>query len=200
MSAGRCMIEQRDGRRGRRPVDDREIIGLLLERDPQGLDRLLLRHGPLLRYIIWPILADPREREECLSDVAMLVWDKIGLYQAERGSFPAWLSALARNTARNRLRAGGRQLRTPEQLSPAMPDPAPGPEEAVLSRERARLLQQAIDRLGAGERRLFYRKYYYLQPTAQMAAELGLSERAVEGRLRRLRLKLRRELGGEQDG
>ena len=30
-------------------------------------------------------------------------------------------------------------------------------------------------------------------------AELGLTQRAVEGRLRRLRLRLRKELGGERD-
>ena len=35
---------------------------------------------------------------------------------------------------------------------------------------------------------------------ARMAAELGLTERGVEGRLRRLRLKLRRALGGEWNG
>ena len=48
------------------------------------------------------------------------------------------------------------------------------------------------------ERDLFYRKYYYCQSTAQMAAELGLTERAVEGRLYRLQ-GLRQKLGGELD-
>ena len=47
------------------------------------------------------------------------------------------------------------------------------------------------------ERELFYRKYYYCQSTAQMAAELGLTERAVEGRLYRLRQTLRQQLGGD---
>ena len=37
---------------------------------------------------------------------------------------------------------------------------------------------------------MFYRKYYYCQSTAQIAAELGLTERGVEGRLYRLRQKL----------
>ena len=53
------------------------------------------------------------------------------------------------------------------------------------------------DALPRNERLLFYRKYYYLQSTAQIAAELGLSLRAVEGRLYRLRQKLRKELGDE---
>lgn len=43
----------------------------------------------------------------------------------------------------------------------------------------------------------FYRKYYYLQSTAQIARELGMTERAVEGKLYRLKKKLRNLLGGD---
>lgn len=49
----------------------------------------------------------------------------------------------------------------------------------------------------ARDRALLYRKYYYLQSTAQIAAELGMTARAVEGRLYRLKKQLRRMLGGE---
>ena len=58
-------------------------------------------------------------------------------------------------------------------------------------------LAAALSRLPSHERALFYRKYWYRQPTAQIAAELGLSPRAVEGRLYRIRQKLRQELGGD---
>lgn len=37
---------------------------------------------------------------------------------------------------------------------------------------------------------------YYYQPTAQIAAELGLAVRAVEGKLYRVRKHLREVLGG----
>lgn len=57
--------------------------------------------------------------------------------------------------------------------------------------------REIVERLSIGDRALFYRKYYYRQPTAQIAAELGMSERAVEGRLYRLKKQLRRLLGGE---
>lgn len=180
-------------------MDDQALAALLKRREQQGVDELLRRHGPLLRYIIQPILEDPREREECLSDVTMLVWDRIGNYCPEKGTFVAWLSTLARNAALNRRRDGRRGYRSTEELAQGTPDPAPGPEEVVLHRERAQRLQRAIDRLGTGDRSLFYRKYFYLQSTAQIAAELGLTQRGVEGRLRRLRLRLRKELGGELD-
>ena len=66
-------------------------------------------------------------------------------------------------------------------------------------RERRSRLGAVIAALPVQERDLFYRKYYYCQSTAQMAAELGLTERAVEGRLYRLRQGLRQKLGGELD-
>ena len=47
------------------------------------------------------------------------------------------------------------------------------------------------------EQQLFFRKYYYCQSTAQIAAELGITERAAEGRLYRLRQRLRNLLGGD---
>ena len=64
-------------------------------------EELLRRCGPMLRYIIAPILSDPREREECLSDVVLLAWEKIESYDPKKGGFSAWLSALARNIARS---------------------------------------------------------------------------------------------------
>ena len=92
-------------------MDDREIVRLLTAGEPEGLDRLRERHGPMLGYIVRGMLADPREQEECLSDIELLVWRKIGSYDPEKGSLAVWLTALARNRARNRLRDGARRGR-----------------------------------------------------------------------------------------
>lgn len=105
------------------------MIAQLLQQDERGMEALLLHYGPLMRYIIAPILPDPQDREECLSEVSMRVWSRIAQF----------------------------------------------------------------------DRALFYRKYYYLQSTAQIAAELGMTERAVEGRLYRLKKRLRTMLGGDGD-
>jgi RNA polymerase sigma-70 factor (ECF subfamily) len=172
------------------------LVELLRTREQAGMDALLKQHGPLMRYIIRPILESPQEREECLSDVAMLVWEKIDSYAPEKGSFEAWLSALTRNTALNRRRGLLRQETVQIDEDENQADDAPGPEELLLKQEQAQRVRAALGRLDAQEKALFYRKYYYLQSTAQIAAEMGLTPRAVEGRLRRLRLRLRKELGG----
>lgn len=177
-------------------MDDRELLELLRTGEEQGLDELLRQYGPLLRYVVSPILDDPREREECLSDISLLIWDRVGQYSPARGTLRAWLTALARNAALNRLRSL-RRRGTSDELPPDLTDPAPGPEETVLRQEEGARIQAAVDRLSPMDRTIFYRKYYYLQSSEQMAAELGLSRRALEGRIYRLRQRLRRELGGE---
>ena len=169
------------------------LLSLLLAHEESGLDALQRRYGGMLRYIVGPILGDDRDTEECVSDICLRVWDRIGQYDPEKGSFSAWLTALARNAALN-----FRKARRPAGEALTGQEPAgETPEEAMLRQERSAQLADAVAHLGERDRTLFYRKYYYLQSTAQMAAEMGLTERAVEGRLYRLRQQLRRVLGGE---
>lgn len=104
-----------------------------------------------------------------------------------------WLTVLARNMALNRAR----RLRREEPLDETMPHGDGSAEEALLQKDRREQLQTAIRSLGREEQQLFFRKYYYCQSTAQIAAELGITERAAEGRLYRLRQRLRNLLGGD---
>ena len=80
-------------------VQEQEMITQLLQKDERGMEALLLHCGPLMRYIIAPILPDPQDREECLSEVSMRVWSRIAQFDPARGSWNAWLTAITRNTA-----------------------------------------------------------------------------------------------------
>ena len=162
-------------------MHERETIQLIRSRDERGAGDLLLYYGPLLRYVIAPILPREQDREECLSEAAMRVWSKIDSYDPQRGRWTTWL------TARGEA----------EELSDQIPSGEATPEEALLQKERLAALRKAIDRLAQRDRVIFYRKYYYQQPTSQIASELGMTTRAVEGRLYRTKQKLRDMLGGE---
>lgn len=174
---------------------EQDIIDALRKKDPQGMDQLLCSYGPLMRYVIGPILKDPQDREDCLSEAAMRIWEKIDRFDSRRGSWKAWLTAIARNSALNYARKGSSP--GSEEISEDLPSPEPGPEELILLRERQAQVKKALDQLTDRDRMLFYRKYYYLQSTAQIAAELGITERAVEGKLYRLKRRLRGMLGGD---
>ena len=175
-------------------MDDKQLMAQIAAGDQAALQTLLRRHGPLLQYILKPILTDPREREECLADISLRLWQRAGDYAPERGQFVPWLTVLARNMALNRAR----RLRREEPLDETMPHGDGSAEEALLQKDR-RYVNELMERrsLSREEEQLFFRKYYYCQSTAQIAAELGITERAAEGRLYRLRQRLRNLLGGD---
>lgn len=169
----------------------------LRDGDPAAMEPLLSEYGPMMDYIVRGILSDVHAREDCLAEVRAKLWERRLLYDPGRASPAAWITALCRNAAYDRLRARRRQEARTRSLEEDHPDPLPGPEEALLRQEGANELSRALSSLSRRDYLLFYRKYCYLQSTAQIAAELGVTERAVEGRLYRLRKKLQHLLGGE---
>ena len=171
-----------------------ECIDLLRRRQSEGMELLLRHYGPLMKYIIAPMAASPQDREDCLSEVTLRVWEKVGQFDPEKGSWTAWLTAVTRNTAWRYAQTQARHAAG--ELAEDRPSPEPTPEEQTLRRERQEALRWAMKELRPLERQIFYRKYYYRQSTAQIAAELSLTERAVEGKLYRARQRLRKALGG----
>lgn len=180
-------------------MQEREIIELIGNRDEKGVDELMKHYGPLIKYIIAPILESPQDREECLGEAVMKIWDKIEQFSEQRGSFKAWITAIARNTALNHRRRNEAHG-SGEELLESVPAGEATPEEQVLRNERREELKRALYRLSAKDRALFYRKYYYCQSIEQIAAEAGMTKRAVEGRLYRIKKQLRQILGGEYNG
>ena len=150
-----------------------------------------------MAYIVRGILTDPHEAEDCLAQVRAKIWEKAALYDGEKAALSTWVTVLCRNAAYDRLRTLERQTRLSGELSPETPDPAPGPEEAILRQERLQALKRALNALSRRDYDLFYRKYYYLQSTQRIADELGTTPKAVEGRLYRIRKRLQNQLGGD---
>ena len=174
-------------------MQEKEMIQRILEKDETGLAALLESLGPLMRYVAAPLLPDAMDVEECLQEAAMRVWEKAGSYRPERGSWKAWVTAITRNTALNMARSAGRAAGT-APLEEDLPALEPTPEQALLQKERQAALREAVGLLGPGEKALFYRKYYYLQPTAQIAAELGMTQVQVSRREEAVLADIRRYL------
>ena len=193
-----CGNAQKINPRGGLTVQEREIIEMLGSRNERGVDELMKHYGPLIKYIIAPILESPQDREECLGETVMKIWDKIGQFNEQRGSFKALVTSIARNTALNHRRKN--EVHGGEELLESVPAGEVTPEEQVLQSERRKELMQALYRLSAKDRALFYRKYYYCQSIEQIASEVGMTKRAVEGRLYRIKKQLRQILGGEYNG
>lgn len=164
-----------------------------IPKEEEHMEEVMARWGPFLRYILSSVLTDRTELEECYGEVLLRIWQKRDQYEEEKGAWKSWMAAIARNTALN----WNRSRKAAEPLPEHVPSNLEEPEDFLLRKERQEMLRKAVLGLSPMEQQLFYRKYYYCQSAAQIAAELGITERAVEGRLYRMKGKLRRLLGGK---
>lgn len=174
-------------------MNETELIEMLLQRNEKALPRLELHYGPLIRYIIAPILSDQRDRDEVFSDIVLRVWDRIDQFDSSHGTWANWLSIISRNAAIDRLR---KTAPPTVEIADKLSLPGSDPEQQLIRKERQQALLKAIRGLTYEEQAIFYRKYYYRQPTSQIASEYGTTERAIEGKLYRIKKKLRKVLGG----
>ena len=104
----------------------------------------------------------------------------------------AWLRTVAHNLILNEFRR-----RRPVALDDATPDDmlnAIDDGRAHDSTEIATVVDRALAKLPKSQSRLIEAFHYERSKVAQIAESLGISERAVEGRLRRARENLRKQL------
>lgn len=99
----------------------------------------------------------------------------------------AWLCTVAARLLSNHNRRRGT-----ERFQDGVGDTVAAPEP-VTEDERT-LVERAIARIPAFQARLLQAFHFERRSVAEIASESGLSERAVEGRLRRARQLLRREV------
>lgn len=177
-------------------MHEKEIINQIRNRNEIGINNLMKYYSPLIKYVIAPILPNEQDREECLSEVIMLIWDKINYFDESKGSWRSYITAIARNNALNKLRKISKENEI-EPLSASVSNEQFSPEATLIQKETTSELQAALSLLSKGDRALFYRKYYYMQSTMQISAETALSPRAVEGRLYRIKKRLQKMLGGD---
>lgn len=122
-------------------------------------------------------------------------------YPADAGECEAWLRGIARNLVRRHWR---RLRRTPVRLRLDDTDLGPRLAEDLATRPlpldeliRAEVTEQlllAVTSLSAAEQELVFAYYFDGRAQAEIARELGVSEKSVECRLSRVRGKLRTAL------
>lgn len=184
-------------------MTDQEIVELLLNKEEAGLITLARKYEKLILYIIKTILgSNYRDAEECLNDTYMKIWRNIEQYDLNKASLKTYLKVIARNTAVNRLRDISRKDR--DSISLDYPEAAveyilqdKSLEEQIVMKEDVKRLQEFLQKLNAKDRELLIRKYFYMQSSKQIAKKMSSTVNAVDSKLSRLRLTIKKELGKE---
>ena len=166
------------------------ILRKLRRRDPAGLEALMDCYIPYVSAVAWNILRScmtKEDAEEVVSDVFLAAWEQAEDIQP--GCAKAWLGAVARNKAKNKLRRMDRELPLEEDML-ELPDACTPVTKAEQAEER-RQVRRAVDHLGDPDREIFLRHYYYAQSVSEIGQCMGLNESTVKTKLRRGRMKLK---------
>ena len=107
----------------------------------------------------------------------------------------AWLSTVAA-----RLLSNHRRRSVAERFDDGSGDSLPAPPAAGNERaERESVVRIAMSKLPVLQLRLLRAFHFDRRPVSEIAASMGISQRGVEGRLRRARQRLRREIESDPD-
>lgn len=171
-------------------MKDEIILKKLRSGDPKGLEQLMDQYMNYVSVIAWNILRNylaPEDAEEAVSDVFLAAWEQAGDIQP--GKLKAWLAAVARNKARDRLRAMRVDLPLEDDVL-ELPDENT-PILALERKEEKTLVRKAVDTLGEPDREIFLRYYYYIQSVREISQVMYLNESTVKTKLRRGRMRLK---------
>jgi RNA polymerase sigma-70 factor (ECF subfamily) len=145
--------------------------------------------GPLYGYVSRRVGGDAALAEDLVQDTWMRAvgdWPSRGVPREPL----AWLIRVARNTLVSHIRRMRPELVDPAVLDRIERDDSPAADDA----EAAAAVNQALARLRRAHAELLEELYFNGRSVRDIAQSRGLSERAVEGRLRRARQKLKKKI------
>lgn len=131
------------------------------------------------------ILRSSEEAEEVVQDTFVEVWRHAAEYRPDRGSPAAWIAAMARSRAIDRLRQRARDENAMRSLAwqpPREPDPPPS-ESAARQQERSRV-RAALATLPAEQRRTVELAYFDGLTQTEIARVTGEALGTVKTRIR----------------
>lgn len=173
-------------------MTDKAALRAIINGDEAALTVLIDRYAAYVGTIIFNIIGDAMSREdieESTSDVFLALWKNAD--KPLGGKLKAWLGAVARNKAKNKLREIRDSLPLDEDNLTGV---AASPETIMTEEEEREIMYRAVRSMKQQDREIFLRHYYNLQRITQISEEMDMSESAIKARLHRGREKLRKTL------
>lgn len=182
-------------------MEDRQIVDLYWARSEAAISETAAKYGKYCYSISFRILHSREDSEECVNDAYLSAWKAIPPRRPDK--LAAFLGKITRNLSLNKWERYNAEKRGAGQVPLALDElrecvPAPGGGERIVD---DLALAEALDRfLGAlseESRKLFMRRYWYLSPIKEIAADYSMSESKVKMSLLRAREQLRQSLEKE---
>lgn len=181
-------------------MPDAEIVALYWQRAEEAIRESDRKYGGYCHSIAYNILSDREDAKESVNDTWLDAWNAMPPHRP--GILATFFGKLTRRIAIDRYRkkhagkrGGGEFDLVLDELAECADDA--DVESAVEQRESARIIREYLAALPAMERRVFLRRYWYMDRVADIAGAFDFTEAKVASMLHRTRAKLRAKLESE---
>lgn len=182
-------------------MEDEKIVELYFERNESAIERTSEKFGKRLRAVSNGIVKDIETAEECENDTYLEAWNIIPPNEPKT-YFYAFLARIIRNISLNCCRKKNALKRNAFvcELSAEMEECIPSPDDMdcrIDDMVFAEIINKFLSELDAEKRKIFVRRYWYMDSVTEISEKLLLSESKVKTSLFRTRKKLREFLEKE---
>ncbi|MBQ8576773.1 MAG: RNA polymerase sigma factor [Clostridia bacterium] len=182
-------------------MEDSRIVALYLARKECAIGETAGKYGKRLQKLSFDIVHDRRTAEECENDTYLAAWNSIPPHEPFTYLY-AFLARITRHVSLNvckkehRLKRDAYLVTISAELEQCIPSP-----DDMECRADVLVLRDAVNaflgELDAEKRKIFLRRYWYLDSVAAIAARYAMTPGKVKSVLFRCREKLRETLEKE---
>lgn len=170
-------------------MTEAKALRLLQQGSTDALQWFIRKYTPYVSTVIYNIIGSSMsisDTEEVTSDVFYALWENAD--KVKSGSVRGYLGGIARNKAKNKFREAGFAIPLDEELYISEDLPL---EDQYMEQELQVFVRQEVLQMTEPDREILLRYYYYYQPIARIAQEMGMSTANVKVRLYRARNTLK---------
>ncbi len=178
-------------------MEDRQIVALYLARDERALAETIDKYGAALHSLSYRIVQNDADAEECESDTYERAWNSIPPHTPYTYLF-AYLARITRQVSLNLVKHNGRQKRSAlfvslaDELEECLSHDSV--ESALDEVEIAQAISDFLRSLDPTARKIFIRRYWYMESPAEISRHFGFTQGKVTSLLFRTRCALRKSL------
>ena len=161
-----------------------ELVKSAKRGDIDSFAKLCQSYYSSMVAIAYSILLDHHLAEDAAQEAFAKALRNLNSLKQE-SKFPAWLSRICRNSAKDILKAKPRQINTED---------FPQQQSDRNDEYDCQIVKQAIGKLPIRERQLIVMRYYNDMSYKQISDVLGITGAAINGRLKRAKKKIAKYL------
>jgi RNA polymerase sigma-70 factor (ECF subfamily) len=163
---------------------EHELAARLQRGDAASIESLYDRYGRLAYSLAYRVLNDAASAEEIVQEAFLALWRNASSFDASRGTLRAWLLAIVRNRAIDRIRGNRGQQSTASIEHMGRMAEVPDAWETVSIELERKQVREAVAALPDEQRRTLELAYFGGLTHNEIARQMDVPLGTVKGRMR----------------